>query len=218
MKRAFLRSPRTLHKIGTFILLAFSLTGAKSSIPGDILFQEGIYYRTEGRQLQRVGELQRAAAAFRRAIHVKPDYAEAYNDLGVVLESLGDLDQAEESYKTALKFKQDFGAAHSNLALLYEESDRVKEAAAHWGARLRLGPRDDPWVVVAREKLTKYSLPIPETEEEKEEKQSREVRGMIEAGKAHREAGRWDKATESFEEALKLDPRNAEARRFLRLT
>lgn len=167
MKRALLKSPLSLHLVGALILLIFSLTGAKSPVPGEILLQEGVYYRTEGRQFQQIGELQRAAAAFRHAVQIKPDYAEAYNDLGVVLESLGDLEQAEEAYKTALKFKPDFRAAHSNLALLYEESDRVKEAAVHWVARLRFGPLGDPWVIAAREKLAKYNLPVPETETDK---------------------------------------------------
>ena len=216
MKRAFLKSPLTIHPIGTLLFLTLFLTGAKVPVPGDIVMQEGVFYRTEGRQLQRLGELERAAAAFRRAIHVKPDYAEAYNDLGVVLESMGNPEQAEEAYKTALKFKPDMGPAHSNLALLYEESNRVKEAAVHWGARLRLGPPDDSWVIAAREKLTKYNLPIPETEEIKTEKKDKEIRLVIETGKSHMEAGRWDKAIESFEQALKLDPRSGEALRLLR--
>jgi Flp pilus assembly protein TadD len=216
MKRAFLKSPRFLHPVGTLILLTFSLTGAKTLTPGEIVHQEGLYYRTEGLQLQKMGELQRAAASFRRAVHVKPDYADAYNDLGVVLESLGDLERAEEAYKTALRFKPGFGAAHSNLALLYEESDRVKQAAVHWVARLRIGPPDDPWVIAAREKMTKYNRSVPETEEDKAEKKNKEIRGVIETGKTHMEAGRWDKAIESFEQTLKLDPRNAEVLRLLR--
>lgn len=170
----------------------------------------------EGLQLQKSGELQRAAAAFRQAIYVKPDYAEAYNDLGVVLESLGDLAGAEEAYKTALKFKPDMGSAHSNLALLYEESNRVKQAAAHWGARVRLGPPKDPWVAAAREKLAKYQLPVLEPDGDKTRKKGQEIRRIIAAGKSHLEAKRWDKAIEEFEQVLKIDPAHAEALQLLR--
>ena len=216
--RALQNSPRTLHPIGTLFLLVFLLTGAKAPTAGDILLQEGLIYRTEGLKLQKMGELQRAAAAFQKAVAIKPDYAEAYNDLGVVLEGLGDAARAEEAYKTALNLKPDLGSAHSNLALLYEESDRVKEAAVHWGARARLGPPGDPWVVAAREKLTKYQLPVPETPADLAGKKDKEIRLAIGTGKAHMDAGRWDKATESFEQALRIDPRNAEALRLLHLT
>ena len=216
MMRASQKSPLPLHSLGALFLLVFLLTGAKSVIPGEIILQEGVFYRIEGLQLQKVGELHRAAAAFRRAVYVKPDYAEAYNDLGVVLESLGDPDGAEEAYKTALQFKPDFGSAHSNLALLYEESNRLKQAAVHWGARIRLGPSKDPWVAVAREKLTKYQLPVLETDQDKAQKKGKEILRMIETGKAHLEAKRWDKAIEEFEQVLKIAPAHAEAIRLLR--
>lgn len=216
MMRASQKSPLPLYPLGALFLLVFLLTGAKSILPGDILQQEGVFYRTEGLQFQKMGELTRAAAAFQRAIYVKPDYAEAYNDLGVVLESLGDLDGAEEAYKTALKFKPELGPAHSNLALLYEESNRLKQAAAHWGARVRLGPSEDPWVAVAREKLAKYQLPVLETDEDKAQKKDKEFRRMIATGKGHLEAKRWDKAIEEFEQVLKIAPAHAEAIRLLR--
>ena len=203
MTRAFPKSPLTLHLIGTLFFLVFSLTGSKVLTPGDILQQEGLFYRTEGLKLQRVGELERAADAFRRAVHVKPDYAEAYNDLGVVLESLGDIAGAEEAYKTALRFKPGMGPAHSNLALLYEESDRVKEASTHWGARVRLGPAQDLWVGAARDKLTKYHLPIPETDADRAQKRALEIRRRIETGKLHLDDQRYDEAINEFEEALK---------------
>ena len=180
------------------------------------MWQEGVMYRTEGHQFQQQGNLEQAAAAYRKAIIVKPDYAEAYNDLGVILESMGDAAGAEDAYKTSLKFKPDLGSAHSNLALLYEETNRVKEAAVHWGARSQIGPLDDPWVIKAREKLAKYNLRIPETEAEKAEKRAKEIRVVIETGKADLEAKQYDKAISEFERALKIDPTNADATRLLR--
>jgi len=216
MKRAFLKSPLTFHRTGILFLLSFCLTGAKNVIPGEILWQEGVYYRVEGRQFQQQGNLDQAASAYRKAIAVKPDYAEAYNDLGVILESTGDLAAAEEAYKTALKFKPDLVSAHSNLALLYEETHRVKEAAVHWGARVQLGLPGDPWVIKAREKLTQYQLTIPETKAEQAEQSAKEIRVAIETGKADLEAKQYDKAIVEFEQALKSDPANVQAAHFLR--
>ena len=216
MQRALLKSPRSLYPLGPFLLTALFLTGAKFPPPGEVVWQEGVLYRVEGRHLQEVGKLRDAVSAYRKAVVVRPDYAEAYNDLGVVLESLEDFKQAEEAYLTALKFKPDFGAAHSNLALLYEGTQRLKEAATHWGARVRLGPPGDPWVVKAREKLTQYQFSIPETAEQRAQDRSKEIRFTLESGRAHLEAKRYDKAIEEFERVLRVAPANPDAKRLLR--
>ena len=205
-------------RLGGLLLLVISLSAGRTIVPGEIVMQEGVAYRQEGRQLQSVGDLESAAAAYQKAISVKPDYAEAYNDLGVILESLGKPDRAEEMYKTALRYKPDLAAAHSNLALLYEETSRVKEAANHWAARVQLGSFNDPWAVKAREKLTKHNLPIPETREELAVKHRSEAQKALLAGRAHMDNGRWDEAAQDFRHALELDPSNGHTKKLLQVT
>ncbi|MBI3323492.1 MAG: tetratricopeptide repeat protein [Candidatus Omnitrophica bacterium] len=199
-----------------FFLLSLLLTGAGVEVkPGDILLQDAVSYRAEGRQLQDAGELQRASAAYRRAVAVNPRYAEAFNDLGVVLESMGDLAGAEKAYKEALVLKPDFAAAHSNLALLYEETNRPKEAGEHWTARIRLGPPDDPWVMRARERMERHKIPVLDTPRQSAEKKSQAVKLAILAGQTHMDARRWDDAIREFERALDMEPGNAKANRYL---
>lgn len=199
------------------ILISFSLLGAKELAPGETLWRDGVAYRLEGKQLQDAGELQRASAAYRRAVTVYPYYAEAYNDLGVVLESMGDNLRAEEAYKTALRLKPELAAVHTNLALLYEETNRLKEAGEHWAARVRMGPSDDPWVARAVERLKNYNLAIPQTAEEPAVKKTDDVKKSLRAGQAHMEAHRWADAASEFERALVLDPGNKQAARLLRV-
>ena len=43
---------------------------------------------------------------------LKPDYAEAYNNLGSTYADLGDLEQAIEVYAKALSLKGDYFSAH----------------------------------------------------------------------------------------------------------
>jgi tetratricopeptide (TPR) repeat protein len=51
-----------------------------------------------------------AAAAYRRALEIKPDYAEAALNLGVVLQEAGDLDGATRAYTEAYRLRpQTFG-------------------------------------------------------------------------------------------------------------
>ena len=49
---------------------------------------------------------------------MKPDFAEAHNNLGGVLQELGDFHGAEDSFRAALRHNPRFASAHYNLAAL----------------------------------------------------------------------------------------------------
>ena len=61
------------------------------------------------------GKLEAAAAACRRALELKPDFAEAHNNLGAVFRDQGKLEEAVVACRRAVEFKLDFAEAHSNL-------------------------------------------------------------------------------------------------------
>ena len=49
--------------------------------------------------LQEQGKLDEAIEAYKMALAIKPDYAEAYNNMGNALKDQGKLDEAIASYK-----------------------------------------------------------------------------------------------------------------------
>ena len=51
--------------------------------------------------------LDEAIAEFREAIRLKPDYAEAHNNLGIALKAQGKLDEAIAEYRAAIRLKPD---------------------------------------------------------------------------------------------------------------
>ena len=63
-----------------------------------------------------------------RAIAIKPDYAEAYNNLGVTYNKLGQLEQAVQAYEEALKIDPDYADAHNNLGILFKELGQLDKA------------------------------------------------------------------------------------------
>ncbi len=202
-------------KGGGVLLLSIFLMGAEFQ-PGDLLLQEAVVYRQEGLELQAVGELERAATAYRKAIVIYPGYVDAYNDLGVVLESLDKTGLAEEAYKSALKLNPDFAPTHSNLAMLYERNGSIEGAAEHWSCRVRLGPPQDPWVLAARRKLTEYNVAIPKSPKELAKERKAKIRLGMQEAKSHLRAKRWDEAIAAYERVLAVDPSHKRASRGIR--
>ena len=91
------------------------------------------------RELDRLPE---AEASLRRALIIKPDYAEAHNNLGNVLSKMpGRLDDAVAQYEQALRLQPDNATIHFNLAVaLLKVPDRGNEAVAHLREVVRLQP------------------------------------------------------------------------------
>jgi tetratricopeptide (TPR) repeat protein len=81
------------------------------------------------------------AAQFREALRIKPDYAEAHNNLGACLTSAGHDAEAIPEFQTALRLKPGLADAHFNLALaLSKMPDRTDDAVKEYTAALRLNP------------------------------------------------------------------------------
>jgi predicted O-linked N-acetylglucosamine transferase (SPINDLY family) len=69
-------------------------------------------------------------ASYRRVLEIRPDYAEAHNNLGITFKKLGRLDEAEESCRQAIKIKPDFAEGYTNLGGILKDAGRLDEAIA----------------------------------------------------------------------------------------
>ena len=82
------------------------------------------------------GKLDEAVACYRRALELKPDFAEAHNNLGTALKNQGKLDEAVACYRRALELNPDFAEAHNNLGVpsrtRASSTKRSPATAAHW--------------------------------------------------------------------------------------
>ena len=67
--------------------------------------------------LQEQGKLEEAIEAYNKALAIKPDYAEAYNNMGVTLKEQGKLEEAIEAYNKALAIKPDYAEAYNNMGI-----------------------------------------------------------------------------------------------------
>jgi Flp pilus assembly protein TadD len=62
------------------------------------------------------GNLQEAIGHFERALRIKPDFADAHNNLGVALIRLGRVQEAIRHWEQAVRIRPGFVEAQSNLA------------------------------------------------------------------------------------------------------
>ncbi len=97
----------------------------------------------EAQQAQQQQRLDDAARAYRRLIQLKPDNAQAINNLAVVLQAQGKLSEASQQFARALvlvpQLLTEFGAICATLcALLPPLADAMRQADAAWPARLSL--------------------------------------------------------------------------------
>jgi tetratricopeptide (TPR) repeat protein len=81
-----------------------------------------------------------AVACCRQALELKPDYAEAYNNLGNALRDLGKLDGAIACYRRALELKPDYAEAHNNMGVAFRDLGKLDGAIACYRRALELTP------------------------------------------------------------------------------
>ena len=83
----------------------------------------------EGATAQQRGNLERAVEAYRRAIQIDPQFAEAHANLGAVLARAGRYEEAILSNERALTIKPGLTAARLNLGLAHYRAGALAAAA-----------------------------------------------------------------------------------------
>ena len=84
-----------------------------------------------GVALHEDGRLDEAAARYRRALEIQPDYVPAFNNLGVTLRAQGQVEEAIRVYDAGLRVRDDYPDLHYNLANALLQRNRAAEAAVH---------------------------------------------------------------------------------------
>jgi tetratricopeptide (TPR) repeat protein len=93
-----------------------------------------------GNALADRGQVDLAIAHYRKALEIKPDYAEAHYNLGNALAGRGQVDLAIAHYRKALEIKPDYAEAHYNLGNALAGRGQVDLAIAHYQKALDVKP------------------------------------------------------------------------------
>tara|TARA_Y100001968_G_scaffold285515_1_gene285561 strand:- start:1974 stop:3581 length:1608 start_codon:yes stop_codon:yes gene_type:complete len=103
-------------------------------------FKDPRLFCNYGTILKDLGKFKEAEKLQRKAIELKPDFAEAHCNLGLIFKNLDKIKEAKASIRKAIQLKPDFAQAHSNLGIILGDIGRLKEAELSQRKALELNP------------------------------------------------------------------------------
>lgn len=98
-----------------------------------------ILHNKEGMTYLSMGNLDKAQKCIQRSIKADKQYAEAFNNLGVVFYLRKKYNQAEKNYNKALALR-DSASFHSNLGTVYVEKKQFDKGMSEYGKAFALDP------------------------------------------------------------------------------
>ncbi|MDC0239589.1 tetratricopeptide repeat protein, partial [Candidatus Thioglobus sp.] len=78
--------------------------------------------------------------SFEKALALKPNYAEALNNLGIVYMELGQLDESVKCYEKSIAIRPNYAEALNNLGLTLKELGQLDEAIKYYEKSIAIKP------------------------------------------------------------------------------
>lgn len=161
----------------------------------------------------RLGEKAEAMDYFRRAVALKPDYADGYNNLGNVLRDFGRHEEAAAAYRRAIAIRPDQPQAHYNLATALFSLGQADVAATAYRRAIMLKP-DYTMAHFALGNLLSHAGRVNEAivcYRRTIELYPDHAEAHNALGNALRQADTRDAAMEAYKRAIELNPDHAQA-------
>ena len=86
------------------------------------------------------GKLEEAIAAYKKAIQLRPNFAEAHKNLAVTFSCMGNSEAAIESCKQALKIKPDYAEAHFQMGIALDKTGSLEAAINSYKQAIKIKP------------------------------------------------------------------------------
>ncbi|MGK0298459.1 MAG: tetratricopeptide (TPR) repeat protein [Gammaproteobacteria bacterium] len=97
------------------------------------------YYSLANDYLEK-GLLNEAITHYQKAIEIKPNYAKAYNNLGIALKTHGNLGSAVQQYSLAIFFNPEDSKTYYNIAIALDELGDVQRAVTEYKNAISKNP------------------------------------------------------------------------------
>jgi len=167
----------------------------------DLYFEQGLLFATAGKWKE-------AIAAYDRALAIKPDKDEAFNNKGIALRNLGRYEEAIAAYDQALAIKPDFHEAFYNKGFALGDLGRYEEEIAAYDQALAIKPDKDEAFNnkgFALRNLGRYEEAIAAYDQALAIKPDKDE-AFNNKGNALDESGRYEEAIAAYDQALAIKP------------
>ena len=150
----------------------------------------------------------KAIEAYKQAIRIRPDFAEAYNHLGNVYFATKDYLRAREAYKQAIRIRPNFAEAHDNLGVAYSATKNYLRAIEAYKKAIRIKPD----FIEAYDHLgSAYDALSRKNQAIEARKQAVRVnpdnrQGYLNLAEVYYFAHRYNEAIESYKQAIRCSP------------
>ena len=99
-----------------------------------------LLYNIIGAVSQGLGKLDEALEAYKKAISIEPENAEAFFNIGNAIKEQGKLDEAIDAYTKALSIKPDIPEAYYNMGIALQQQGKLEEAIEAYKKALAIKP------------------------------------------------------------------------------
>ncbi|NIN01053.1 MAG: tetratricopeptide repeat protein [candidate division Zixibacteria bacterium] len=89
---------------------------------------------------ERLGKLREAVREYQTALEFNPEFASAYNNLGIIYGKTGMPQLAVEHFRRAIRFDPNYAKAYFNLGVIYQQTDSLDQAEEAYLKALQISP------------------------------------------------------------------------------
>jgi tetratricopeptide (TPR) repeat protein len=148
-----------------------------------------------------------------KTLTIKPDYADAYNNLGNTFQEQSKLEEAIEAYNKALTIKPDYAEAYNNIGAALQKQRKLEEAIKAYNKALAIKPNYvDAYynIGITLQKQRKLEEAVEAYNKALSIKPDY-AEAYNNIGVALQDQGKLEKAIEAFSKTLTIKPDYAEA-------
>ena len=106
----------------------FSLVVENAQVLGQQYPEAITIWNLIGASQAQLGQLNQAVSAFNRVIDIRPDHADAYNNLGNVLKNQGKLGASIRAYNKAIAINPNHASAFNNMGVALQKQGKLQDA------------------------------------------------------------------------------------------
>ena len=165
-----------------------------------------------GAILSAENDFDKAIEHYKKAIKIKSDYAEAYNNLGTTMQKIHNLNEAILNYKFALKNKPKFAEAYNNLGTALHKVGSFNDAIFNFNQAIKIKKNYEEAITNLgnslfeqgnfQEAIIKYKSAISIN--------SNYAKAYSFLGNSFTKLGKYDEAIANHRKAIEIDPKSEE--------